>query len=385
MLAVALVASMFAQHGLAQVNEEETSLAKDLIGRLDLDVPDSPAFAILGITPQNVINPDTPAELAAAILIGDDQDGNSQEGLAIEFRPFLLAMQDDITIAKYRQYRLLSRAAISFADANGSSDEDPTDRQAIGLTLTPIDEKDPFVWADLGACTGVASDEANKQGQPLRRAVAQAAIKLRAAQQADDAAQIAVAEQEARTANAQLDNWLANGKKEFLDEANKKCLEKQRDATTNGTQWQIGVGYHDSEVGDLEASGVSVWTSYARQVPRVGGSLIVHARTNRDRIVPRPDEPSAFDVVDQDIVALRYRRGSDRQGLLLEASYVDESTTNGGVDDDYTTALIGAEFRIGEGLWVQIGYGDTFGSNQNKSAGLTGQFRWAASKSRLWN
>ena len=370
--------------GNIAADETDDELAKDLIGRLDLDVPDSPAFALLGVTPQNVINPDTPAELAAALLVGDDKNGNGQEGLAIEFRPFLLAMQDDITVGDYRDKNWLSRAAISFAQSDGSSDEDQTDRQAIGLTLTPIDEKDPFVWADLGKCTADAVAAADGQEGTGRQDMRDAARRLANAQNGDDETEVIAAQQAMVIARQALDEWLRNGRKKILDAENEACIKKQQEATVNGTQWQIGLGYHDSEIGDIDESGLSFWTSYSREVPRMGGSIILHARSGRDQIVARPDEAQGYDVVDQDIVAFRYRRGSDRQGVLFEASYVDESAAGGGLDDDYTTALIGAEFRIGESLWIQIGYGDTFGSNQDKDAALSGQFRWAASKSRLW-
>src|SRR5690606_35054097 len=47
---------------------------------LDLAVPDSPALAILGLSPETVVRPGTPRDLATTVLNGVDRRGNLQSG-----------------------------------------------------------------------------------------------------------------------------------------------------------------------------------------------------------------------------------------------------------------------------------------------------------------
>lgn len=47
---------------------------------LDLAVPDSPAFAILGLSPETVVRPSSPRDLATTLLNGVDRRGNLQSG-----------------------------------------------------------------------------------------------------------------------------------------------------------------------------------------------------------------------------------------------------------------------------------------------------------------
>jgi hypothetical protein len=51
------------------------------------EVPDSPSAAILGVTPQKIIRPSTPADLIGAVVSGLDEHGNLQSGLAIDIAP----------------------------------------------------------------------------------------------------------------------------------------------------------------------------------------------------------------------------------------------------------------------------------------------------------
>ena len=64
------------------IDEKPRLSAKSL--RDDISIPDSPAFTILSITPQNVTNPTTVRDLATALINGVDRNGNFQSGVAID-------------------------------------------------------------------------------------------------------------------------------------------------------------------------------------------------------------------------------------------------------------------------------------------------------------
>ena len=92
----------------ALVNEN----LEDLISRLDLNVPESPAFTVLDVSSEQVINPANYRTLAFSLLNGLDPSGNGQIGLAIDTKPFYLVGSSSYTLDEYRKnkaMRLLSR------------------------------------------------------------------------------------------------------------------------------------------------------------------------------------------------------------------------------------------------------------------------------------
>lgn len=368
---LALLASQSA-HGQSVSDDDKKVSIKDLVGRIDLDVPDSPAFAILGISPQNVINPDTPAELAAALFVGDDGDGNSQEGLAIEFRPYLVAMKDSLVYDDYTSRPWLSRTAVSFSESKGVDPSDRTKRRAIGLSFTPIDDRDPLESTDLTDCikTGPKKEIEDKENQLSQRVV-------------NLVADPSSSGTEKEAARKELEDFYNGDYKKAKEKGVVACKKDHLEKTANATQLQLGIAYHDSEVSEFDENGNAFWTSYSRPIFGNSGSLILHARYSENVLVPDTENEGQYFIRDETLVGVRLRRGDERRAVLFEASYVDEKASAGDVDDEYTTALIGVEFKVAESLWIQLAFGDTFGSNQDKAPALSGQFRWAASKSRL--
>ena len=382
---IVALATFVAAPTFAQNAEELAVSAEDIIGRLDLDVPDSPGFAILGIAPQNVINPDTPAELATALFAGNDSNGNSQEGLAIEFRPYLMALGSDITVGDYYKNQWLSRTTLSLAESKGTSDADRTDRSAFGLTFTPIDERDPLTSSRVIGCLDEGRQQANDDpdGELLKQAVRDAVRKRVRAEAGTDDDALAVAQEQEDASESALAKWLSGDRKVLIEAFTDTCLNTFNKESINAKQLQIGVAFHDSKVESIDESGGAFWASYAMPLGR--GSLIAHARYSENLVVADSENEGEYLVMDKSMLGLRYRQGDERRAVLFEASYVDESDTIGGLDDSYGTAIIGAEFRVLESLWIQFAIGETFGSNRDSDLALSGQFRWAASKTRLWN
>src|ERR1051326_6742315 len=106
------------------VADPKTQPAKDQ--PIDLSVPESPAFTVLGVTPQTVTRPASPRALATSLLNGVDPQGNFQTGLALDTVPYLLFMGNSITVNDYRNStgtRFLSNTQVSFATTKGSSDD----------------------------------------------------------------------------------------------------------------------------------------------------------------------------------------------------------------------------------------------------------------------
>jgi hypothetical protein len=127
---------------------------------LDLSVPDSPAFAALGITPDKVTHPASPRELATALQSGIDDSGNLQTGVAIDTVPYLLLFGDALTLGEYRKNtfdqfswrRLLARTQFSLGTTKGTDQDDKSVRLALGFRVTPWDEGDTRLDEKLTTC-----------------------------------------------------------------------------------------------------------------------------------------------------------------------------------------------------------------------------------------
>jgi hypothetical protein len=110
---------------------------------LDLAVPDSPAFAILGTTPENVTRPTSPKDLATSLLNGVDEQGHFVTGVAIDVTPKMVfagrTLQWRDCHDNYSQ-RLAARTQVSYATTKGATSDDPAVRMALGVHVTPWDE-----------------------------------------------------------------------------------------------------------------------------------------------------------------------------------------------------------------------------------------------------
>ncbi len=130
----------------ALAEEPKASEPKTSDAAIELMVPSSPAFAILGLSPENVARPATVGEFTASILNGVDANGNLQTGVAIDTSPYLLLRGDQLTIRDYNDNplkRWLARTQLSLATAKGSSDDDKALLAAVGMHVTLWDEGDP--------------------------------------------------------------------------------------------------------------------------------------------------------------------------------------------------------------------------------------------------
>jgi hypothetical protein len=119
---------------------------------IDLSIPESPAFTVLGLTPQTVTRPASPRELATSLLNGVDQHGNFQSGLALDLAPYLLFAGDQLGLRDYqrsRKLRLLTRFQTSFATTKGASEDDKSTRLALGFHATLWDRGDPRLDNEL--------------------------------------------------------------------------------------------------------------------------------------------------------------------------------------------------------------------------------------------
>ena len=114
---------------------------------LDFAVPTSPAFIAVDATPEAIIRPDTPHNLALELLNGTDPNGTLQTGMAFNSVPYFLVYGGQTSLTDYQRWkwwgRALRTAGLSLATTKASDSDDDAVRLGVGLRATLLDLGDP--------------------------------------------------------------------------------------------------------------------------------------------------------------------------------------------------------------------------------------------------
>src|SRR5262245_22614829 len=132
---------------------------------VDWAVPESPAFTVLGVTPDTVTRPSSVQQLASSILNGIDKNGNFQSGVALDVQPYLLGYGYKVDFNTYKTnylVRFLSRLQTSIGTTKGASDADKSTRIALGARISVFDLGDPYRDDKTAACLASAGERALK-------------------------------------------------------------------------------------------------------------------------------------------------------------------------------------------------------------------------------
>ena len=325
---------------------------------VDMSVPESPAFTVLGVTPETVIRPTSPRAFATSLLNGVDQHGNFQSGLAMDFVPYLLVAGDDLTLRKYRTsqvVRLLSRTQFSFGTAKGASEDDKSMRLALGWHLTLWDRGDPRTDDDLLRCLS-----------GFRLPPPPASL-----DETD--------EERARRVQAAL---------EFNNALSLSCREEAKEKNWNASSWIIGAApswiSKDGQTKNLGWNGGGFWSSLAYGFEGVPGlekksQLILHARYRNREQVPDPDITGAFLSQDSIFFGTRLRTGSPNFNGSFEYTFL-RSRINGLSFDNSSRLSVLFERRIAGDTWFNLSLGGETGRQDGRNNGFVlTSFKWAFS------
>lgn len=341
------------------------------LAKLDLAVPASPAFSVLGVTPDQVVRPDSPRELALALLNGFDDRGNFQSGLAIDTVPYLLTAGPRLTLAQYRSSRLaqiLSRTKFSLATAKGAEGEDPSIKLGLGLQSTLWDRGDPRLDRKLTDKIDCVSLEFSIKHEKKNRALADRKL--------TDVEKKSIAEaQNAELRKALLPVW-----------------EEARKRNWNRTSWTLGLApsllSKSGNTDDFRWNGGGVWTSLAYGFEGTPGlqdtsQLILHLRYRDNELVPTGKKKSPFQETDSFLVATQFRMGKPDLNFLLTAAYLDSRAI--GDNHSLFRLAVGLEHKIASDMWVNLSVGQNLnGSKNDNGTFVFGSVKFgASSKSRF--
>lgn len=333
---------------------------------LDLAVPDSPAFAILGLSPETVVRPSSPRDLATTLLNGVDRRGNLQSGLALDLAPLFLFAGRTLTHADYKRSRgtqVFGRTQVSLATAKGTSEADKAMRVAFGLRTTLWDAGDPRLDDGLIACL-----DAIPPPEPPK---------------------VVLATQAAR------DAWIAKATAERRP-AVEGCHKAFKARRWNASSFAVGVAPSwQSATGsstDLTYAGAAVWGSLAlglsrtvtvdgEPVVRPLGQVIVQGRYRDKELVPDKTVRGTFFEQRGSAVAARLLVGVADRAAVVETEFARQSPEIG----DSTTSFkvsVGGQLKLTTDTWLSVSAGGTRGGPANEQRGgfVLSSFKWALSR-----
>lgn len=349
----------------------------DIAGHLDLAVPQSPAFTILGLTPEYVVMSDDLRTVSAGLLHGLDASGNLQGGVAIDVRPYLALEGDRSTLGDYqrsRAVRIASNSQLSFATASGQSDDDKADRQALGINLKLWREHDPALnrsSLNYKPVKQTAERPVGKDGL-FHGTVGDCYGDYLLAGKTPDVfpeGEAAIKAEEAMAAEAR--------------KTVESCLKPFKEQHWNAGALELAIGGYRSEVLDLEENGFGAWLGYSHSIGS-RGQVIARASYADNRLVASKATQGAYDVVDQTDAGARLRYGSSKGTVMVEGSWTRAKVGDAGVEDDYYRAALGAELMVFKDVWVQLAVGKAFSTELfDKDPVYSGQVRFGFSEKSL--
>lgn len=133
--------------GAAQTNTEKDPANKFV---LDYNVPESPAFTILGVTPTNVVRGTASKPVVANLLSEAGTSGKLLGGVALDVAPYAYVGRFR-NVAEYQQNtwkRVLANTLVSFATVPVAGDSSAV-RFGTGIRITLTDPRDLLQDADL--------------------------------------------------------------------------------------------------------------------------------------------------------------------------------------------------------------------------------------------
>jgi hypothetical protein len=326
-----------------------------------LPIPDSPAFAALGVTPPLITRPASPHKLAFSLVEGFDQNGKIQSGIAADVSPYLLLHEKELTLEKYQnstREQSLSRIQLSFAVTKGAVENDTATRLAASVRWTIWDDGDIRLDKDLLAC--INSDP----------------------QEPSDSHPYGMASEQARSGSARPfteDISLETHAKLCQQESIKRNWNKSAADVGIAPSW-IDKGGAD---GGFSSNGYSTWASVSYGFDRFeqlksNSQITFLARYRKDEAVPAQDSSNhVFLVRDQYSLGFQYRYGDHRLNFLFQGLYV-QSKTEGLATKDSFPLSFGTEFKITDNVWLVVEVGEFMKpSSQDNPSFITAQIKWA--------
>lgn len=385
--------------------------ASDILGKLDLSVPENSLFAVMGTTPDTIIRPKGGDKFAASVLPQiADAFGNEQYAIGIEINPGLAMMPERYTqsellgeagrasgsrerVQRLKTSKILSNFTLTGA-ATQSTDDGKKNTYGLGINYN-FDSGSPFnAQRDYAQCLTTAAMQTGPDPVGL--------YVLDIYQQIISEQILAGQPTTAEAIEPILQKRLAEDKKyldmrEAANNQRSKCMEAVQ--PWNRNTYGAGIAAFRSEVSPATPAGTPVeevsetgFGAWASATFKTGdnGQFVLGAKWTDNAVRQREqDSEKVTETVDGWQVGTRYIHsisedkdsdGSTSRSVrgFVEVAYAEEKF--GEIEDQFTQAGLGFEIQLQKNLFFQVNVGDTFDSKIERGTYLTGQVKWAFSQ-----
>jgi len=302
------------------------------------------------------------------LLSGVDPNGNIQNGLALDFVPFMILKGDQLTVDQYRNpanyvYRLLARTSLSLGTVKGASSNDKSARIAGGgLRATLFDAGDPREDTILAKCL---EDALSFPPLPAGTVV--------------PAGELPTGFKDITTA-AQTQAW-------------DQCKADSRERNWNRSAWDIGAAISANSptgtYGNITSSTKGFYTSLGYGFDNFqslsnptglakNSYVIVYLQYIGAQLQPNPQKSGSFFLQNMPTGAVSYIFGPSSDFNLQVTGGVTGNLPQGRPSTVSYTVTGGTEFKLTDGLWLQLAVGgSTKTTNNNGSAFVLSQLKFS--------
>lgn len=328
--------------------------AEDLGGRLDLAVPQSAALSILGVSPDNVIEPRGGRELVAAALQGLDKNGNFQAGFGLE-----------LSLYEFFARRAESKTRISAKDAPVS-----------GPTL--ISAKDEGLGSILlqGFRLGLASSEGLTQSDESTRYALSLNWSFLLSDYLERKAELACIKMAVNSVLDLSEDDLRSDRREAKIKEADKIIQQCRESGQKWTSTGISIGSAWTKVEDrslqVNDGGYGVWMAISWAPVPDTLDVTAHFRRTEDQLTLTE---GVLESADSLLAGARVRFGKASIRAISEVAW--QYDRGGSRSNKFGTYSIGAEFKISKDLWFRLAYADAFRGKPDQEDVFSGQIRYA--------
>ena len=320
------------------VSTEQAGKVTDgsLIGSLDLATPENPAFFALGLSPENIDRPSSWRSLVTSFRNGLDSKGRPKQGIAIEFSPFRLNAQTVKNLETYKNdngTRIRQNITISIGSSEGASENDLSQRIAVGFRTLLIDEGDPVRNANQDLL--IRTLQKQKFPVPDMNAPAEDYDKLIKP----------ILESVAKGIRPMLEDkpkWSIAFAPVFMTpDRTKSSLKSDGFGAWTSFSKGVGASKKETELGEGKFS-----TGWNQQ-------MILHARVRTDERVANPDGGTGTVKQNTSLVGLRYRAGDNKLKVSLEGCLCNTKLAGKKADNGSLLAVV-VEPHLGPDLWATL-------------------------------
>lgn len=357
---------------LKALGAKDSKQVSDLVKSLTIDMPvtTSPATFVLGAAGTSVPRVATWRKFAVDVGSALDDNGKIAKAVAFEINPYLAS--GPVSWTSYREspaVQILTRTTLSVATKTGSDDGSAQTAFGIQSVLFSKEAAAAIDQAHTGDCTSVARAFANKRLGTISGEI-KVGVDLSNAGPTG-----AVPTEEERK------------KQEAEDHAHvDKCRKNLAGLLTKWNPTSLAVGFGQSfysstaSANGLKRYGSGVWITGTYGVDfgdpnssaddKKGLGLTLHLRRMTGQRTNDPTNSSLLVSQDVNIGGLNARFGNARWGVIAEGS-LSKAKAPGLSDEKRKRAVLAAEYKISEGLYVSLGIGNDTGRRDGKNQHMT--------------